>query len=188
MIGETASAAVDKGVVRIKLPGGKGFVALTDVKSIPLGATIDTTKGQVELTMAADSAGKTQVGHISQGQFILRQSPRSALTTLQLSGGGLSTCKTKLPHGGAPKQASAARRSRRLFASVKGRFRTRGRNSSATVRGTKWLQKDTCSGTLTKVTQGAVMVRDFRLRKNKLIKAGHSYFARSVALKKRRRR
>jgi hypothetical protein len=36
---------------------------------------------------------------------------------------------------------------------------------------------DTCSGTLTRVTTGSVNVRDFRLRKTVVVKAGHSYLA-----------
>jgi ferric-dicitrate binding protein FerR (iron transport regulator) len=61
---------------------------------------------------------------------------------------------------------------------VHGRFRTRGRHSTATVRGTKWSMTDTCAGTLTRVTQGSVTVRDLTLRKTKIVKAGHSYLAR----------
>ena len=38
---------------------------------------------------------------------------------------------------------------RRLRASARGRFRTRGRHSAATVRGTVWLTADRCDGTLT---------------------------------------
>jgi ferric-dicitrate binding protein FerR (iron transport regulator) len=63
---------------------------------------------------------------------------------------------------------------------VHGHFRSRGRNSEATVRGTKWRMVDTCAGTLTSVKRGAVRVRDFRLRKNTIVRAGHHYFARAV--------
>jgi len=59
-----------------------------------------------------------------------------------------------------------------------------GRNSTATVRGTKWSMTDTCAGTTTKVTRGSVMVRDLTLKKNRLVKAGHSYFARAPKAKK----
>ena len=34
------------------------------------------------------------------------------------------------------------------------------RHSHATVRGTRWLTEDRCGGTLTRVTEGAVVVRD----------------------------
>ena len=75
---------------------------------------------------------------------------------------------------------TAAKRKRRtLFSSVKGRFRTRGRNSAATVRGTSWTMTDTCAGTLTTVKTGSVTVRDFRLRKTRTVRAGHHYLARA---------
>ena len=57
--------------------------------------------------------------------------------------------------------AMRKRRSRHLWGSGHGSFRTRGRYASATVRGTVWLQKDTCSGTLTVVRRGVVTVKDF---------------------------
>ena len=68
---------------------------------------------------------------------------------------------------------------RRLWASDKGgRFRTHGRNSVTTVRGTRWITTDTCAGTRTTVTSGAVAVRDLRRRRTVLVRAGHSYLAR----------
>jgi hypothetical protein len=180
VIGKLATAAVEKGLVRVKLPGKSGFVALTHTASVPVGSTLDTTKGQVALTFATNKSGGTQRGSFSQGQFQLQQARKNPLTTLSMVGGGLNACKTKLPKGGARKTATAARkRSRTLFSHVKGRFRTRGRNSTATVRGTTWRMTDTCSGTRTSVTKGTVVVRDLRLRRNVVLKAGHSYLARA---------
>jgi hypothetical protein len=46
---------------------------------------------------------------------------------------------------------------------------------------------DTCKGTLTSVQKGSVVVRDFRLRKNRVIRAGGTYLARAGLVKKRRR-
>ena len=74
---------------------------------------------------------------------------------------------------------SSRRAIRRLRASAKGRFRTRGRYSAATVRGTTWSVTDRCDGTLTKVTKGKVAVRDFRRKKTIIVKAGKSYLARA---------
>ena len=48
----------------------------------------------------------------------------------------------------------------------------------ATVRGTRWLTRDTCAGTLTKVTRGVVSVRDLRRKRTVTVRAGHSYLAR----------
>jgi hypothetical protein len=47
------------------------------------------------------------------------------------------------------------------------------------VRGTKWTTSDRCDGTLTKVTRGSVSVRDNRLRKTIIVKAGKSYLAKA---------
>jgi archaeosine-15-forming tRNA-guanine transglycosylase len=69
-----------------------------------------------------------------------------------------------------------------------GRFRTHGRHSQATVRGTRWLTVDRCDGTLTKVTRGAVSVRDFVRHRTVLVRSGHSYLARRAYPKRRHRR
>ena len=66
---------------------------------------------------------------------------------------------------------------RRLWGNGHGRFTTKGRYSSATVRGTKWLTQDQCNGTLTVVKRGVVQVRDFRRHKTLNVKAGRSYLA-----------
>jgi hypothetical protein len=70
---------------------------------------------------------------------------------------------------------------RRLWGNGRGRFRTRGRYSSATVRGTKWLTEDYCNGTLTRVAKrprtNRVVVRDQVRRRNVTLRAGRAYFA-----------
>jgi 2-polyprenyl-3-methyl-5-hydroxy-6-metoxy-1,4-benzoquinol methylase len=81
---------------------------------------------------------------------------------------------------GGTRAAGLSRRSvRRLRSSATGRFRTRGRNSSATVRGTIWTTTDRCDGTLTTVKRGKVDVRDFRRKKTILVRAGKSYLAKA---------
>jgi hypothetical protein len=106
-----------------------------------------------------------------------------------MRGGGLSACSW-LPRGGARKAGDApasgsARRRRCLFGNARGRFRTRGRNSVASVRGTRWSMTDSCRGTLTRVTQGTVIVRDLTLRRNRRLRAGDRYLAKPP---RRRRR
>jgi Calx-beta domain len=66
---------------------------------------------------------------------------------------------------------------RRLWGKGKGRFRTRGRYASGTVRGTNWVTTDFCDGTDTRVVAGIVRVYDLVLKKWILLKAGQSYFA-----------
>src|SRR5205823_13476339 len=109
----------------------------------------------------------------------VEQKKKESLTTLSLSGGNLKSCGKKLPPGGSAKVSAARKKRRKLFSNVKGRFRTRGRNSTATVRGTEWRTTDTCAGTLTEVKKGSVEVRDLAARKTIVVKKGHSYFAKA---------
>ena len=67
----------------------------------------------------------------------------------------------------------------KLWGSGKGKFRTTGKYSSATVRGTIWLTVDRCDGTLTTVKRGTVSVHDRKRRRTVTVKAGHSYLARA---------
>jgi hypothetical protein len=193
-LGETVNAAPANGTVLVRLPATaavnrghaagvesapRQFLPLTEAQQLPLGSTFDTTRGAVKLTLAGARPGTTQAGRFSKGRFRTAQSKRNALTTMTATGGGLARCGTRVPTGGAPRvQASA--RSRSLFGSARGRFRTRGRHSSATVRGTQWLQKDTCAGTLTTVKKGSVVVRDFTKRRNVVVKRGKRYLARAL--------
>jgi hypothetical protein len=171
------------GSPRIQLPGSNRFLPLTAGAAIPVGATIDATRGTVSLSSVRDATGKTQTGRFWGGVFQVNQSRGKApLTELVLKGGDFSRC----PKAKRTGKAAAAARSRhaaimrRLWGRDQhGRFRTKGRNAHATVRGTVWLVQDTCEGTLTKVKKGAVMVRDLVKRRNVLVRAGHSYLARS---------
>jgi hypothetical protein len=105
-----------------------------------------------------------------------RRSDARGLTELRLKGSSFRRCGA-----GSDGSASAAQLSRqtirRLRSNARGRFRTRGRNSSATVRGTIWDTIDRCDGTLTKVRRGRVAVRDFRRKKTVIVRAGKSYLA-----------
>jgi hypothetical protein len=184
--GTSVNVVPTKGSVFVKLPPGAvgtpkaaGFVPLQSVgQQIPVGSTLDTSRGTVRLFSATNGAGKTQHGDFSKGLFIISQARKNPLTTVSLTGGGLKACG-KVPPGGSPKTATAAAKRRRsLFSDAHGHFRVRGRNSAATVRGTAFTMTDTCAGTLTQVKRGTVIVRDFRLRKNRTVKAGHSYLAR----------
>jgi hypothetical protein len=189
--GKRVNVVPTKGKVLVKLPpgaamsakAGAGFVPLQSVgQQIPVGSTLDTSRGTVRLFSATNGAGKTQHGDFSKGLFTISQGSKNPLTTVSMTGGGLKACGGKVPPGGSPKTAAgltaAKKRRRSLFSDVHGHFQARGRNSAATVRGTAFTMTDTCAGTLTQVKRGTVIVRDFRLRKNRTVKAGHSYLAR----------
>jgi hypothetical protein len=175
------------GRVLVKLPRGasaKGkwaqaarssFVRLDQVRAVPLGAELDTRGGRVQLTSAINRArDAVQTSQFYSGRFTVSQRSRDrGLTEISLS----EPLKCKATAKG--KLVPAAKRSRRLWGRGKGRFRTRGRNSSATVRGTMWLTKDSCNATQTVVREGVVIVKDFSKRKNVRVKAPKSYTARA---------
>jgi len=159
---------------------GRGFVPLKEARQIPVGSLLDTRKGTVRLASAAGSAGKTQEGKFLAGVFQVLQGRRArAVTELRLKGSSFRRCG----RARSRRSASASRRSRRtvrrLRSTARGRFRTRGRHSAATVRGTSWLTADRCDGTLTRVKRGTVAVRDFRRKRTILVRAGKSYLARA---------
>ena len=153
------------------------FVPLTQARTVPVRSILDTTRGTVKLRAARNRKGKLQSGQFSDGVFQVLQSRKrreKGLTELRMKGSaaGFRSCRNN-------RSASAAqsRAVRRLRAKAKGRYRTRGKHSAATVRGTTWTVTDRCDGTLTKVKRGKVVVRDFRLKENILLTAGKSYLA-----------
>ena len=188
---KTANVEPVSGTVLIKLPPGanpgkyrlgpaqaKGFVPLTQAAQIPLGSTLDTTRGRVEVQAAVGvtKPGQTQSGQFYQGNFQVRQTGPNGRPITEMVLNEAMKCQSSKKRG---KVVAAAKRSRRLWGSGKGRFRTRGRHSSATVRGTEWLTKDTCTATTTTVKSGVVTVTDFGKRRNVTVRAGKSYTARS---------
>ena len=179
-----------KGATRVKLPGTDEWVPMTADTTVPVGAVIDATNGTVELTSVRDASGKTQTGTFWGGVFQVRQTRTQTVTELALTGGDFSTCPGKATRRGkvtASRNSRHTSRIRRLWGRDRGgRFRTRGRNGSATVRGTRWLTEDRCDGTLFKVAEGAIDVRDDRKRKTVRLKRGKSYLAAGPAAKKKR--
>ena len=155
------------------------FTALREPRELPVRSLIDTRRGTARLTSSRDSRAGIQDGEFSDGVFQVLQSRRRrsrGLTELRLKGSSFRRC------GRASRGASAAQRRRRVIrrlrGNARGRFRTRGRFSAATVRGTVWTVEDRCDGTLTKVRRGTVTVRDFGRRKTIVLRAGKSYLAR----------
>jgi hypothetical protein len=211
--GKSVVAKVVSGTVFVKYPPGyvpraaaappKGFVPFKGSANIPVGSQLDTSKGRVALTSAADTAGaKTQTADFYQGIFAVKQSvpkkkpakPKALTTDLVMKGQVAgSQCA---PLKGARAAATDAKKKKKgpkavlgkLWGNGKGKFRTNGKYSSATVRGTVWLVEDRCEGTFTKVRRGAVQVRDLRRKKTVTVKAGHTYLARAARAATKRTR
>jgi hypothetical protein len=180
-LGRTVGVHVVRGRVYVRKPGSRRFVRLTDDQVIRVGSLLDTRRGTIRLTTALPSAGATQTGDFFQGVFkVLQSRKRSAkgLTELRLTGGSFGACRGARGASGSA-HAARSRKVRSLRGNAKGRFRTRGRNASATVRGTNWGTIDRCDGTLTVVRSGRVVVRDFVRKRTIVLRSGQSYLARA---------
>jgi hypothetical protein len=146
------------GEVRVKPRGARRFVRLRRAGQVPVGSTVDAARGRVNLISARDARGSTQAGEFSGGAFVVSQQRAApGLTDLRLVGGRANACgrgASGLP--GARARQSRSRVIRRLRGNAHGHFRTRGKHSAATVRGTVWLTEDTCDGTLVTDSKGTV--------------------------------
>jgi hypothetical protein len=192
VLGESLGALAHQGDVQIKLPGEDDFQALGEAQIIPMGSTVDATEGLAEIVVTADTEGTRQNAVVTGSVFKVDQfapAGEAPLTDLVLKGGDFSDCATDPAAVEASKRkrptARAAKRKRTrggvvrgLWAAAKGRFRTRGRHSAATVRGTRWAVVDRCASTTTKVLDGIVDVMDYELDTVFTLRAGERHVAR----------
>lgn len=168
-LGRSVVVQVLSGRVRVRRPGGP-TVPLVAGGAVPVNAELDTTSGRLRVFTALPGS-RFQTAEFWGGKFALQQG-RDGTTHIFVR---------DLPQGctAGSRAAKSARRRRGLWTrDRRGRFRTHGRNSVATVRGTTWLTTETCRGTLTTVTEGAVSVRDRHTRRTVLVRPGHAYLAR----------
>lgn len=203
---QTGNATPVSGTICVYLPKEHECTPLTDLRSIPVGSIIDARHGTVRLTVS-DGHGGTYSGDFSGGLFRFTQNyekvvkvrkkrkkkikkiTKELTTKLALRGGGNPRKLCPKGSDGRRKGTSAKRRyTRYLKAQAHGRFRVVGRRSSGIERGTAWKTTDSCSGTLTQVTSGAVFVTDFAKHKTVLVKAPHKYLATGKARGKRKRK
>lgn len=152
------------GTVRVRAAGTRAFTPLTDAQPVAVGATIDTRDGGVRLTVSTRAGAPPRSATFAGGLFKVTQS--RGITTLKLTE-ALAPCATR--------ERQRRPRSRSLTGQGGSAFRISGRYSSATG-GTRWLVRDSCSGTLTRVTEGRVKVRHGR--RTIVVAAGTRYLAR----------
>jgi hypothetical protein len=152
-----------KGTVLIKVNGK--FVPF-EAGLLKNGSEVDTRKGTVRITTSQGDDAK-----FFDGIFKVAQS--KGITTLTLT--EPLDCKKASSSASA---AAAKPKTRKLWGDGKGRFKTKGTYSAATVRGTKWLVQDTCTTTTTRVAQGSVTVRDDVKHKTVVLRKGKRYVAR----------
>jgi hypothetical protein len=163
------------------LTKGQAFVPLTEARQIPVGSVLETTGGVARIATATATVGQQQFGDFGAGIFKLLQSRKQrGLTDLDLidNHSAHQVCTTVGKKARTAATHLSSKVLGRLNASGHGHFTVQGRYSAATVRGTVWSVGDRCEGTLTKVTRGVVVVRDFRRRKTITLFTGQSYLAR----------
>jgi hypothetical protein len=200
VLGKTVNVEPVSGIVLVKLPSnakasvagpldsaveslskGIGFIPLTEARQIPVGSTLETTRGVVKLTTATAASGKFQSGDFGAGIFKLLQSRKQrGLTDLNIinSRSPRQVCASLGKRASIASKHLSSQTLGRLNANAHGKFTTRGQYSAATVRGTVWSVSNQCDGTLTRVTRGVVSVRDFRRRKTITLFTGQHYLAR----------
>jgi hypothetical protein len=154
-----------KGTVLVRDPKTKKFVPF-EAGLLKNGWEVDTRKGTIVIE---DPAG----GKAEFFDGIFKISQAGGITTLTLT--EKLDCSTK----GKARAAAKKPKSRKLWGDGKGKFRTKGSYSAATIRGTKWLVTDTCTTTTTKVTEGAVTVEDLVKKRKIVVRKGKTYVARA---------
>jgi hypothetical protein len=170
------------GVVNVRPPAAPAARPLVGPEALAVGTVVDARAGTARVTTAVDRSGGVQNVLLRDGMVEIRQAARSgAIVELRLRGGNFAACGRSARRARAAVAARRRRPPRRsLWAhETRGQFRTRGRNSVATVRGTTWRTTDTCRGTTTSVTSGSVVVRNLRTGRRVVVRAGGRYLARS---------
>jgi hypothetical protein len=172
VLAESVAATTVSGGVLVEEPGTHTFVPLTKAGLVPVGATVNATNGRVAITAAGASAGSHHAGQFYGGEFRLTQA-RSGLTNLTLTGGVACAASARL----AAKQTTRLRKQQLWGTGHGGSFETSGRYAAATVLGTRWLTKDTCTGTLVRVVSGEVRVTDLVTHRTLTLHAPQSFLA-----------
>ena len=185
-LGRTENVAPVNGKVFVLIKGR--LVPLTAATQIRSGTKVDALHGTLSLTTATGNKKKTQTGTFGGAVFEVTQAKAGkskGLTTLTLVNNAFkgapsyATCKA---HKALDASAAAisSRTLQLLRASAHGKFRTSGRYSAATVRGTKWTIADRCDGTLTRDITDSVAVTDFVRHKTIVLHAGQTYLAKAI--------
>ena len=176
-MGKTVGAATLEGRVRVKQPGTEEYTELAEGAAVPVGTVVDATAGLVEI--GAESAdGVEQNAVVSGAVFRVDQSAaEGGVTDLVLQDGDFSACgkgegSASTARAAAKRRAKGGQVARGLWAAGKGKFRTKGRFGTASVRGTRWATVDRCNSTTIKVFDGVVDVLNHATGKVVAVRAG----------------
>jgi sugar lactone lactonase YvrE len=176
---QTVNAYPVSGTVLIKLKGAEQFRALTAAEQVPVGSILDTAEGRVRLTSSKDRSGsQTETADFYRGVFrVLQPASGSPETVLDL----VDDLRSQ-PGGSARLSRASSHRksghSNGLWGNGHGNYVTKGRNGSATVRGTIWFTQDRPNGTFFEAKKHSVLVHDFKTHRTILLHTGQQYLAR----------
>lgn len=165
------------GTVRVSTPSSGGsFTALAGTRFVPVGTSVDATRGVVEVTTALPSNARTDTGVFQLGRFKIAQS-RSAggLTDLTVLDEQTvaSACANRGHRRATPLQLGI------LLGSAHGGFRTDGEFAAATVRGTRWGTRNRCDGTLSVDREGVVVVTQYHPHRTITLHSGQTFLAKA---------
>ena len=153
------------------------------VATLPVGATVDASKGVVAIHAAANGfqpgspRARRQSATIRAGIFAIRQArARTKRATIPTD--------LIMAHPADAKVACTASRPRKsvvrsLTIVAKGLFRTVGGASTATARNATFTTTDRCDGTLTRVRKGRVTLKLKRRGPIVRVSAGRTYLAKA---------
>jgi sugar lactone lactonase YvrE len=188
--GKSANITETAGQVFVTRPHSRVTEPLVEPLHIPVGTTIDTRKGAVQIESARSTKpGDAQIGNVFDGRFVFRQLVQpTVLTNLVLAGGSFAPCKALTRNRLAGTARSTARgkgkgkdkpshKVRELWGNAHGPTETTGADAAASDKGTEWLTADYCNGTLVRVTKGVVFVRPLRSNAKPIrVTAGNQIF------------
>ena len=162
-----------------------GFVQLFGSRNVPVGSTVDVDAGTARITGATKRRARFQSGEFRGASFVVQQRAASGdRVELRLRRGDAAPGACDRGARSARRRPLRRRIAAKLHAKVRGDFRTHGEHSSAEAHSssvsTSWTISERCEGTLTQVHANVVAVRDYRLHRTFLVRAGHSYLARGA--------
>ncbi len=186
-LGRSVTVVAERGTILVRVPGSRRYVPIGSLTEIPVGSIVDARKGRARITVEVDArTGRTQSSLFYDWFFrVLQTKGAKPITEARLVKGSFANCTLKAAarrtsasadaglraQSAAVKRKKSKRKVRHLWGRGNGSFRTGGKRSAATVRGTWWLVEDRCDATLTRVKVGRVDVRDFRLKKTIRLRA-----------------
>ena len=154
---DTVIAEPLRGVVRLFVPGS-GYRTLRGRAVVPVGSRLDTTRGEVRLTLDDPAASAHDTADVSEGEFVVLQDRPTAVvgarTRLRLVGGGIDACTARWTATAAVYREGRRRLRLRKRA---GRIVTDDRYSITGGAGTEWVVTEQCEFTRIDVEEGVVL-------------------------------